>query len=312
MAETLYDVLGLNKTATKEEIKKAYRNLSKQHHPDVGGDEEVFKKISHAYNILSDDDKRKNYDNHGSEKNQRFNPFAGNPFTNIRMRPRPINIELRLTVEEVYKVEKPCSTCNGVGATETKRCDVCEGKGAIIHQIQNMQHITMCTTCNGSGIIPIKKCNTCNGIGRQLVSENHDIDIPKGVTEGNTLILEGFGNQNTAGYRGDVFLLIKVEPHPVYTIEGLDISKKEELPFIDMVLGCNYELETLGGKFKITIPESCESNKIFRLKGQGIKDENSGRVGDLYVKVIPKIPKELTTEEKNTLLSLKNFSNKFS
>jgi molecular chaperone DnaJ len=170
----------------------------------------------------------------------------------------------------------------------------------------------MCTTCNGSGIIPIKKCNTCNGIGRQLVSENHDIDIPKGVTEGNTLILEGFGNQNTAGYRGDVFLLIKVEPHPVYTIEGLDISKKEELPFIDMVLGCNYELETLGGKFKITIPESCESNKIFRLKGQGIKDENSGRVGDLYVKVIPKIPKELTTEEKNTLLSLKNFSNKFS
>jgi len=331
MAETLYDILGVNKAASKDEIKKAYRNLSKQHHPDVGGDEEMFKKISNAYNILSDDEKKKNYDTFGDEKGRQHNPFSGggpfgnpfggNPFGGFRMRARPISVELPLTIEEVfhgaiknvrYNVEKFCNTCNGIGASETKRCDGCGGKGARVEYIQNMQHVSMCGVCGGSGIVPVKHCNVCRGRGRVISQEAHELKIPKGIVEGNTLVMEGMGNHVQNAERGDVHLIIKVQPHPVYSLEGIDLHKKEEMSFIDMVLGCNHELDTLSGKFKITIPEGCETNRVFRLKGQGIRDENTGHVGDLYVKILPKIPKNLSQQEKETLLKLKTTSNNFS
>jgi len=326
MAESLYDILGVNKTSSKEEIKKAYRNLSKQHHPDVGGDEETFKKIDSAYEILSDDEKRKNYDVSG-DPNARRRPFSNpfnnpftNPFGNQRPRIRPIVVKLNLSVEEVfngtirnvaYNIEKNCNVCNGRGATEVKTCETCQGKGAKVEFFQNMQHISMCPSCAGSGVLMVKQCGSCHGRGKNLQHQSHEIKIPKGSVEGNILIMEGFGHDLNVG-KGDVHVVVEVEPHPTYRLEGLNLHQKEEVSFVDMVLGSDYELKTLSGVFKIKIPENCESDRIFRLKNQGVQDENTGITGDLYVRILPKIPKNLSQEEKDALLTLKNLSPAFS
>lgn len=323
MAESLYDILGVNKTSTSDEIKKAYRNLSKQHHPDVGGDEEKFKKIANAYETLSNDEKRKNYDATG-DPNSRTRPFS-NPFTNpfnqpFRVRIRPIVVKIRMTVEEIfngsiknvaYNTEKSCGVCNGVGATEVKTCDSCGGKGAKVQSNQYMQQITMCPDCAGRGFLVVKTCGSCHGRGKIMTHESHQIKIPKGAVEGNVLVMEGFGHESS-NTRGDVHVVVEIEPHDKYSLEGLNLYQKEELSFADMVLGSDYELKTLSGVFKIKIPENCENDRIFRLKNQGVQDENTGVMGDLYVKVSCKIPKNLTDEEKQTILNIKSTTNIFS
>lgn len=327
MAESLYDILGVPKTATKEEIKKAYKKKALEHHPDKGGDEEVFKKVSNAYNVLSDDEKKKNYDTFGdaSGRRQQSSPFDRGPFRNpfggFRMKSRAINLNIELTVEEVFTgtiksvnffVDRFCGTCNGTGAVEVKVCDACKGQGAHVHQVGNMQHITMCGSCNGTGKVPLKICGTCSGKGRISVKESYDVQIPKGVSEDNKMVLENVGNDSSGAERGDAVLNIKIIPHPLYHFEGLDLHKKEELPIIDMILGSEHEIESLGGRFKITIPEGCESNKVIRLRGQGVKNDDIGITGDLYVKLVPKIPKNLTPEEKEKLLELKKEGINFS
>jgi molecular chaperone DnaJ len=327
MAESLYDILGVPKTATKEEIKKAYKKKALEHHPDKGGDEEVFKKVSSAYSVLSDDEKKKNYDTFGDAtgRKQQSSPFDRGPFRNpfggFRMKSRSINLNVELTVEEVFTgtvksvsffVERLCGVCKGTGATEVKVCESCNGQGAHVHQMGSMQQITMCGTCNGTGKVPIKICGTCGGKGRTSVKESYDIQIPKGVSEDNKMVLEGVGNDSGGAERGDAILNIKIIPHPLYHFEGLDLHKKEELPIIDMILGSEHEIESLGGRFKISIPEGCESNKVIRLRGQGVKNDNLGVIGDLYVKLVPKIPKNLTPEEKEKLLEFKRGNINFS
>ena len=139
--------------------------------------------------------------------------------------------------------------------------------------------------------------------------ENFDINIPKGMTEGAKLVITNGGNDANGADRGDIYLGIKIIPHPKYTLEGLNINQIEELSFIDMVFGKELEFKSLAGIFKITIPNYCEVNKTFRLRGQGIKDEDTGVIGDLYVKVVPKIPKQVTEEEKELLFKLKETTN---
>lgn len=324
MSETLYDVLGVPKTATKEEIKKAYKKKALEHHPDRGGDEELFKKIASAYDILSDDDKKKNYDTFGDasgrKQQQNYNPFR-NPFSGFRMKSRAINVNLELTIEEVFNgtiksvnffVDRSCNVCSGIGAVEVKECDVCKGQGAHVQQVGNMQHITMCGSCGGKGKIPVKICGNCGGRGKISVKETYDIQTPKGIVDGNKMVLESIGNDSNGAERGDVVLTVKVIPHPLYHFEGLDLHKKEEIPVIDMILGCEHEIESLSGKFKVTIPEGCDSNKVIRLRGQGINSEEIGAIGDLYVKLVPKIPKNLTQKDKDKLLELKNGGISFS
>ena len=325
MAENYYDILNVPKTATAEEIKKSYRKLAKEHHPDLGGDEEKFKKISEAYENLSDETKRRNYDMGGQKQN--FNPFSGfggfggfkNPFQGM-MKARPMNLALDLTVEEVFNgvtkkinfyVERICKSCNGIGGSKYTTCNSCGGRGARVETAHGMQTFIMCNDCAGMGQRLVDTCKTCQARGMTREVETLDISIPKGTTDGSQVVIRNGGNDVIGANRGDIFLKIQVTPHPVYELNGLNINKKEELPFVDMILGKEYELETLGGKLKITIPPNSEANKVIRLKGKGMFDETSNMNGDLYVKLVPKVPKEITPEEKELLLKLRegvNFS----
>lgn len=310
-----HDILGLKPGATEEEVKKAYRKKAMESHPDKGGNEEEFKKIVDAYEILT-----------GKKQEPRpepqfQNPFNRNPFGNrggFRMKARPLTLEINLSVEEVFHgcvkkvnfyVDRTCNTCGGAGGLKFETCNSCGGRGAHIQNMHGMQAFSMCNTCGGTGQMKVENCNACGGMGAKKGVDSLDITIPRGMTEGSKLVITNAGNDVNGADRGDVYLSIKVTPHHKYELSGLNINQIEELSFVDMVLGKELEIETLSGKFKITVPNHCEANKMFRLRGQGIKDEDTGVIGDLYIKLIPKIPKQVTEEEKDLLLKLKETTN---
>lgn len=313
-----HDILGVQPTATEEEIKKAYRKKAMESHPDKGGDAEEFKKVLDAYEILTGKKQE--------PKPQFQNPFNQNPFNRnpfggrggFRMKARPMTLEINLTVEEVFHgcvkkinfhVDRTCGTCDGVGGLKFETCNSCGGRGAHVQNMHGMQTFMMCNGCGGTGRIRVENCVVCAGMGVKKSVDSLDITIPKGMTEGAKLVITNAGNDVNGADRGDVYLGIKVTAHPKYHLEGLHINQIEELSFVDMIFGKEIELKSLAGTFKITIPNNCEVNKTFRLRGQGIKDEDTGVIGDLYVKVIPKIPKQVTEVEKDLLLKLKETTN---
>lgn len=313
-----HDILGVNPGATEEDIKKAYRKKAMEAHPDKGGSEEEFQKINEAYEILTG--KREE-----PRENQQFrNPFGGNPFRNpfsnsgFRMKARAINLEIELTIEEVYHgcnknvkyyVDRACNTCGGKGGVKFGSCTNCGGKGMFIQNTHGMQTFVMCPNCGGSGQMRLDNCGTCAGQGIKKEIESIEINIAKGATEGSKMVVTNGGNDVVGAERGDAIIVIKVIPHKKYELNGLNVNQIEELSFVNMVFGGEIDITSLGGTFKITIPNFCEANKTFRLRGQGIKDEDTGVVGDLYVKLVPKVPKSITEEEKNLLLKLKETTN---
>jgi molecular chaperone DnaJ len=309
-----HDILGVQTTATEEEIKKAYRKKAMESHPDKGGDAEEFKKVLDAYEILTGKKQEP------KPEPQFQNPFNRNPFGNkgFRMKARPLVLEIEISVEEVfhgctkkinYHADRTCSTCSGTGGLKFGTCNSCGGRGAHVQNMHGMQTFMMCNVCGGSGQMKIEGCNSCSNMGIKKSVDSLDITIPKGMTEGTKLVVTNAGNDVNGADRGDIYLGIRVIPHPKYQLDGLHINQTEELSFIDMVFGKEIELKSLAGIFKITIPNHCEVNKTFRLRGQGIKDEDTGVIGDLYVKVVPKIPKQINEEEKELLLKLKETTN---
>lgn len=310
-----YDLLGVKPGASQEEIKKAWKKKALEWHPDRNKSEEAgtkIQEINEAYEILSG-------------KKQATQPQQGNPFRNpfnqshFRMKARPLNLIVDLSVEEVYNgvkkkivfnVDRTCGTCNGAGG-ETNTCPTCKGQGVFVafNPRIGAQTITMCNTCGGNGQVRVKSCNVCRGRGVTNVVESIDMEFPKGTLSGVKFIVTNAGNDVAGANRGDVFFTVNVLPHPIYELDGLNINKKEEVPFIDMVLGKDVEIESLGGKYKITIPPNCESNKVFRMKGLGLIDEETKINGDLYIKLVPKIPKEVNQEEKEILEKLRDSIN---
>jgi len=311
-----YDLLGVKPGATQEEIKKAWKKQALEWHPDRNKSEEAGRKIqeiNEAYEILSG---KKQAPQQQSQGNPFRNPFNQSHF---RMKARPLNLIVDLSVEEVYNgvkkkivfnVDRICGTCHGAGG-ETNTCPTCKGQGVFVafNPRIGAQTITMCNTCGGNGQVRVKSCNTCGGRGVTNTVESIDMNFPKGTLSGVKFIVTNAGNDVAGANRGDVFFTVNVLPHPIYELDGLNINKKEEVPFIDMVLGKDVEIESLGGKYKITIPPNCESNKVFRMKGLGLTDEETKINGDLYIKLVPKIPKEVNQEEKEILEKLRNSIN---
>lgn len=312
-----HETLGLKPGATEEEVKKAWKKLALQWHPDRNESEEAktkIQEINEAYEILTGK-KQAPREQNNSPFNGQSNPFGRNPF---KMKARPITLVIDLTVEEVFNgvskkiqfhVERNCIVCNGNGGTKFEQCKSCGGRGMHLQNDYGMQTFTMCNNCAGSGKSKLENCNTCKGQGIKREVETIDISIPKGSVEGSRMVITNAGNDWVGSNRGDVYLTIRVTPHPFYQIEGLNLHKTEELSFIDMVLGKEVEIESINGKFKITVPQNCDSNKVFRLKGQGISDDETGFIGDLYVKMVPKVPKQINEEEKELLLKLKETTN---
>ena len=296
-----YEILGLKEGSTQEEIKKAYRTLSKKFHPDLNPEnkesEEKFKKISEAYEILT-----------GKQKPKNENPFGGG--FRSRFKAKPLKMVLNLSLEEAYHgckkrmnytIKEPCKKCDGQGGFDPQICNQCGGVG----HIRQGHFAFVCHNCGGNGRFFKAVCYSCGGRAVVNTTTHIDIEIPKGTTEDSIFSYPSVGDHISGGEQGDVYLIIKLKPHEIYQLEGLNLKRKIDVPLLDIILGTEKEFDTLDGKVKIKIPRLSELNKTFRLKGKGFVDNSIRVSGDLYVTLNPTTPKELTKEEEELINQLK-------
>ena len=347
-----YEVLGVSKNADAAEIKKAYRKLALQYHPDKNPGnkeaEEKFKEAAEAYDVLSNEEKRRKYDQFGhaglggagaggfgggmsmddifSHFGDIFGSFGGggrsarrvNRGTNLRVKVKLSLEEIATGVEKKIKVKKYVADthCHGTGAkdgTSFSTCTTCKGTGQIT-RVQNtilgaMQTTSTCPTCEGEGKIINEKCSHCNGEGVQLSEEVITLNIPAGVADGMQLSLGGKGNAaRRGGVNGDLIVLIEEEEHEELVRDGNDLLYNTFVGFPEAVLGDSVEIPTLEGKVKVKIEPGTQPGKILRLRGKGLPDVNGYGKGDLLVKVNVWIPKNLSKDEKKVVEELKERS----
>jgi len=322
-----YEVLGLKKGASDNEIKKSYRKLAKEHHPDKGGDENKFKEISEAYNTLSDSDKKNKYDRFGhSDGHQQGDPFAGfrNPFRGFNTQPQNIvgadmSLVVKLTLEEIfngvkktykYSRKAKCGTCNGHGGEDVVDCPVCNGSGHIINiyntPMGHIQQVTTCTACNGIGNSYTKECKTCSGHGLIDKTENIEVDIPAGVMEGMTFMMSEKGHGIKGGVEGNLHIKIHEAPHKTYTRSGSDLKMTLKLSYPQLILGDKVEIETIeGSKIRINIPEYSDIGNNLRIPYKGIKTYGKDGRGDMLITLGIEIPNKLDDDTKALIIDLK-------
>lgn len=336
-----YELLGVNRSAGEEEIKKAYRKLALKYHPDRNpGDkqaEEKFKQVSEAYQVLTDAQKRSQYDQFGHAAFGDGGPFRGgfdfsagfeDVFGDIfgeffgtatgrrrtRARGEDLRYNLNITFEEAAfgaekKIKVPrqsaCESCHGSGAkpgTSPRTCPTCRGKGQVSFQQGFFSISRTCNQCQGQGTIISDPCEACHGAGRVRKFHTLSIKIPPGVDNSSRLKLRGEGESGMAGGTpGDLYVVIEVESHPLFIRDGLEIICEMPISFVQAALGAEIDVPTLEGKVKMKIPAGTQSGKIFRLKGKGIRDVHGYNQGDEHVRVIVETPTHLSARQKELL-----------
>lgn len=301
--ENYYNVLGVAENATQDEIKKAFRNKSKEHHPDRGGNEEEFKKINEAYTAIGDEQKRAEYDN------QRNNPFAnmgGNPFGGgdpfdifasmfgggraQRKAPDKI-IELNIGAVDSFMGKKiyfnfsrktNCNTCNGQGG-ERITCNGCGGSGVISQVIGNgfFQNVMQshCPKCNGNGFSFKTVCNTCSGEGKVNEDKVIDINLPVGISDGQMIKAQGMGDFHN-GMFGDLILKTIIRPQNGFEKSGSDLVYTKYLS-LDEFDNDEIRVPHPHGELSIKLPETIDTANPLKVRGKGYRNEN----GDFYVKL---------------------------
>jgi molecular chaperone DnaJ len=343
--ESYYDILGIDKSASQDDIKKAYRKKALEYHPDRGGDETKFKKAAEAYETLSDDQKRQEYDMFGGDPNRgrfggggfnmndifsQFGDIFGNPFggafTNQRARRGgDLRIQVQVTLEEViqgstkkikYKRQTKCEPCNGKGGTDERTCQGCNGAG-VRRVIQNTPFGTItqqvpCNICNGEGKTIYNRCPNCNGNGTAPKEELVEVNIPKGVATGMTFNMQGYGNHIRQGTPGDLQVLIEEIPSDIFKREGNDLHSEETISVYDAVLGTNLKIKTPLGESILQIFAGCESGKTYTVPNKGIprlmQNGQTNGTGNLYVKIKVAIPKILNDTQRELFIKLKEIS----
>lgn len=322
-----YEVLGVGRNASADEIKTAYRKLARKYHPDLNpGDkaaEERFKELQEAYDTLSDSENRKLFDNYGENwravkqgggapppgwegarttggpQGAGFD-FSGFDFGGMgggtgaggsagfdifeemfgrarggrarrRQRGEDVEAQLELSLEEAHR-----------GGRRTLQMQVAE----------------VCSTCNGTGVVQEKTCQTCGGAGQVLKPKTIDVNIPAGVREGSTVRLAGQGGAGINGTQpGDLYLHIRLRPHPIFTVRGDDLEIELPIAPWEAVLGTKVEVPTIDGKVDLSVPAGAQSGQRLRLRGQGLNKRQGGR-GDQYVRLKIMVPKEVSSEER--------------
>ena len=347
-----YETLGVDKNASAEEIKKAYRQLAKKYHPDMNKDDEnaaqKFKEVNEAYQVLSDESKRAQYDQFGSAVFDGsagagaggfdFSGFGGfgdifdTIFGGGRAAPRngpkrgnDVEASITITFEEaafgckkeitVTRREK-CDECNGSGAapgSSVKTCPTCGGTGQVRREQRTMMgsfmNVSTCTTCNGEGTIKEHPCEKCRGTGRVGRSRTISVNIPAGIDNGQILTMSGQGDAGTkGGPAGDLMVYITVKPHKIFQRDGADLHMNMPISFAQAALGCELEVPTLDGKVRYTIPAGTQTGTVFRLRDKGMKYLRSDKHGDLYVTMNIEVPRKLTEKQKELLLEFEGIT----
>lgn len=341
VAETrdFYEILGVARTAGAEDIKKAYRNLARKFHPDVNREEdaaEKFKEIQRAYDTLSDEGKRRQYDQFGAE-GPGMNGMGGAGFGDIFdiffnmggmggaaqgqqvARGDDLREDLELTLEEVATgVEKTvkfrrfetCDTCTGSGAqpgTQTDTCPQCHGTGQIRFAqntfLGTFQGSQTCTKCRGTGKIIPNPCTTCSGTGRQRKMRERTFKVPAGTPHGLRLRLVNEGDAGErGGPSGDLYLVLHVLEHDVFERDGNNLYMEVPISFAKAALGDTLKIpQIVGSEEELKIPEGTQSGQTFTMRGKGLPDINGRGKGDLNVVVRVQVPTKLTQEQRELL-----------
>ncbi len=355
-----YEILGVSKNATDAEIKSAFRKMAKQYHPDVNkepGAAEKFKEISEAYSVLSDESKRKMYDQYGADAVNNagqggtggfsgfggfqggFGDFSGFGFGQDDLediissffgggssksrkagatKGEDALVRINLTFDEaIFGCEKSfkislnttCPDCNGKGGLNPHTCSKCNGKGRIISQQRTLFGVTsvqtICPNCRGTGEEFAKTCSTCRGTGRCKSEKTITLRVPSGVATGDQMRMSGKGSAGTnGGPNGDIYIEFVVKDHPLFVRDGRNIILEVPLTITEAVLGCVIEIPTINGKTKIEIDAGIQNGEELKLRGKGIKEERTGKTGDMIIKVKVLIPKKLDRNQKSLFKTL--------
>ena len=336
-----YEILGVERGASVEDIKKAYRKVAMQHHPDRNpGDkaaEEAFKEASEAYQILGDAERRAQYDRFGHAAFEQGGGFGGFDFSAAgfedifgdifgdffggprrgRSRARrgdDLRYDLEITFEEaVFGAEKtirvprlsPCEECKGSGSRDgapRETCTTCRGTGQLRFQQGLFSIAKTCGQCQGQGSVLRDPCRTCGGAGAVRKRQSLSVRIPAGVDTGSRLKLRGEGEGGQhSGPAGDLYVVLHVREHPLFRRDGTDIVCDVPIGFTQAALGAEIEVPTPHGKVKMKVPAGTQSGDVFRLKGKGVPDVRGYGHGDALVRVLLETPRKLTAKQRELL-----------
>ena len=340
-----YEVLGVNRDASEDEIKKAYRKLAMKHHPDRNPDnpksEEHFKEAKEAYEILSDAQKRAAYDQYGHagvDQSHGGSPqgagnfadafgdifgdiFGGGSRRSNVYRGADLRYNLEISLEDAARgtetkiripVMAECKTCHGTGAkpgTSPVTCSTCGGHGQVRMQQGFFSIQQTCPKCHGSGKTISSPCTDCHGDGRVKQQKTLSVKIPVGVDEGDRIRLSGEGEAGVnGGPSGDLYVVVHLKQHAIFQRDGADLHCEMPISFTTAALGGEIEIPTLDGHAKIKVPAETQSGAAFRLRGKGIKALRSSEHGDLMCHVVVETPVKLTEKQKQLLRELEEIN----
>lgn len=333
MPKDYYEILGVEKNASPEDIKSSYKDLAFKYHPDRNpGDknaEEKFKEINEAYQVLNDRDKRARYDSFGHMSGDGMGGFSGfsdlfgDLFDDVfaggmgrRRSQQGANLQYDLEVDfdeaafgtqKEIKVRKRklCDDCSGSGAAVGGEsiCDRCGGRGSVAFSQGPFSIRQGCPSCGGSGKIITNPCKSCRGSGLSYTEKAVTVNIPAGISSGMRLMIRGEGEPGAqGGPPGDLYIQVGVREHPIFRRDGNDIVCEFPVSFTQAALGDEIDVPILKGTTKMKIPAGTQPEQTFRLRGKGLVDVESGNLGDQYVVVKVVIPQKLTKKQKEVLI----------
>ncbi|MCP3687455.1 MAG: molecular chaperone DnaJ [Gammaproteobacteria bacterium] len=333
-----YEVLGVPKSVSGAELKKAFRRLAMKYHPDRNPDDEetekLFKEAKEAYDVLSDSNKRAAYDQfgHAGVNQSAGGGFGGGGFGDAfsdifgdifggggggRSRVRKgadlqYNLELNLedavagtTVKIKVPTMKHCTSCAGTGAKEgssPETCSTCGGHGQVRMQQGFFSVQQTCPKCRGNGTIITNPCDNCHGNGRVKEHKALSVEVPAGVDNGDRIRLTGEGEAGEASApAGDLYVQMHIKPHPIFERDGADLYCEVPISIVTAALGGELEVPSLTGRLSLKIPAGTQTHKLFRMRGKGVKPVRGGAVGDLICRIVVETPVKLNSEQKELL-----------